>query len=171
MTTDFNLLQRPQAIVTNGYQLRDALSLIAPDGTPNQMESTICIQPGPARQTSQGTEPAGLYCWLELYPEEGSVRLDEKPRDTRLAVPHDERMINAAYKLLEAARWVYGNPEARAQPNARALAKIVLRLVYPIINAHADTITKASQPQNSGGPTSHLVTEAVDAMSLENIHT
>lgn len=136
------------ALVINGYQLRDALSLIAPDGTPQQMETTVCIQPGPTRVTSQGVEPAGLFCWLEEYPEEGSVRLDENPRDTRLAVPHDERMVNVAHKLIEAARWVYGNPEARAQPDARALAKVVMRLVHPIINAHADTITAASHPQH-----------------------
>ena len=139
----------PQSIIINGYQLRDALSLIAPEGTPQQMETTVCIQPGPRRITSQGVEPAGLYCWLEEYPEEGSVRLDENPRDIRLAVPHDERIVNVAQKLLAAARWTYGNPEARAQPDARALAKIVLRLIHPILNAHADTITSASRLHHS----------------------
>lgn len=138
----------PQSIIINGYQLRDALGLIAPEGTPQQMETTVCIQPGPRRITSQGVEPAGLFCWLEEYPEEGSVRLDENPRDIRLAVPHDERIVNVAQKLLAAARWTYGNPEARAQPDARALAKIVLRLIHPILNAHADTITTGSKRQH-----------------------
>ena len=126
------------ALTINGYQLRDALSAIAPDGTAAQMECSICIQPGASRRTSSGQEPAGLFCWLEEFPEEGSFRLDEFPRNSRLADPHDEKVLLAAHKLIEAARWVYGNAEARRQPDARALAKVVMRLMHPFISDHID---------------------------------
>ena len=80
-----------------------------------------------------------MFCWLEEFPEEGSFRLDEFPRHNRLNDPHDERVVLAAHKLIEAARWVYGNAEARRQPDARALAKVVLRLMHPFIDEHIDT--------------------------------
>lgn len=132
-----------EAIVINGHQLRDALSLIAPDGTPEQLAHTLCIQAGPARRTSQGTEPAGLFCWLQEYPEEGSVRLDEHPRESAARLSTDPRVLAIAERLVEAARWIYANAEARRQPDARALAKVVLRLAAPIINAHADAAATA----------------------------
>lgn len=146
----FNITTTAPALVMNGYQLRDALSLIAPDGTPQQMISSICITPGPARHTSAGVEPEGLFCWLEDYPSEGSVRLDEMPRDTRLSISHDERILVVAQKLVLAARWVYSNADARKQPHARLLARTVLRTFYPIINAHADSVSRAPQAHPMG---------------------
>lgn len=127
-----------EAIAINGHQLRDALSLIAPDGTPDQLEHTLCIQAGPARRTSQGIEPAGLFCWLKDYPDEGSVRLDEHPRECTATRISDPQVLVIAERLIESARWVYANAAARRQPDARALAKITLRLLAPIINAHVD---------------------------------
>lgn len=67
------------ALTLNGYQLRDALKFLAPDGEAEQLEQSVCIQHGPARDSVDGHEPAGLLCWLEEYPEEGSIRLDDEP--------------------------------------------------------------------------------------------
>ena len=125
-------------LVINGYQLRDALSLIAPQGTARQLATALCVQSGPARETAHGTELAGLFCWLHDFPDEGSVRLDEHPRHGQQSLSQHDQMIVAAYKLVDAARWVYRNAEARRQPDARALAKVVLRLMHPIISAHVD---------------------------------
>lgn len=131
------------AVTLNGHQLRDALSLIAPDGTGEQMNSRLSIQAGPARLTNHGAEPAGMFCWLAEYPGEGSVRLDEQPREAPPTVPSPEQVLAIANRLIEAARWIYANAEARRQPDARALARIVLRQTAPIINAHIDTVCQA----------------------------
>lgn len=136
-------MQYPAPITLNGYQLRDALGLIAPAGTPEQLRLRLCIQPGPARLTDTGAEPAGLFCWLEQWPGEGSVRLDEEPREAPPPGPSPEQVLAIAQQLIDAARWVYGNSEARRQPNARALAKAVLRLTAPIINSHIDARCQA----------------------------
>lgn len=132
------------AVTLNGHQLRDALSLIAPNGTAKQMDTRLSIQAGPARLTNQGAEPAGMFCWLAEYPGEGSVRLDEQPREATPAVPSPEQILAIANRLIEAARWIYANAEARRQPDARALARIVLRQMAPIINAHIDSVSQAA---------------------------
>lgn len=58
-----------------GYQLREALEFLAPDGEAEQLEQSVCIQHGPERTHDEGTDPAGLYCWLDDCPEEGSIAL------------------------------------------------------------------------------------------------
>lgn len=58
-----------------GYQLREALDFAAPDGSIEQLEGVACIQHGPERTHDEGTDPAGLYCWLDDCPEEGSIPL------------------------------------------------------------------------------------------------
>jgi hypothetical protein len=131
-------------VTLNGHQLRDALSLIAPDGTDEQMSTCLSIQAGPARLTNQGAEPAGMFCWLAEYPGEGSVRLDELPREAPQAVLDPAQVLAIANRLIEAARWIYANAEARRQPDARALARIVLRQTAPIINAHIDSVCQTA---------------------------
>jgi len=68
----------PPKLFLNGFQLRAALDFIAPDGDDEQLESEVCIQHGPERTHDEGTEAAGMYCWLSDYPEEGSIRLDDE---------------------------------------------------------------------------------------------
>lgn len=67
-------------LTMTGYQLREALEFLAPDGTAEQFEQEVCIQHGPERVCDAGTpdettDPAGLYCWLSDCPEEGSIAL------------------------------------------------------------------------------------------------
>lgn len=62
-------------LTITGYQLREALEFLAPDGEAEQLEQSVCIQHGPERTHEEGTDPAGLYCWLDDYPEEGSIPL------------------------------------------------------------------------------------------------
>ena len=68
----------PPKLFLNGFQLRAALDFIAPDGDDEQLESEVCIQHGPERTHDEGTEAAGMYCWLSDYPDEGSIRLDDE---------------------------------------------------------------------------------------------
>lgn len=133
-------------ITLNGYQLRDALNLIAPDGTPEQLRMRLCIQPGPARVAADRVEPAGNFCWQEQNPGAGSIRLDEEPRADQPEHLHDAQIVAIANKLIEAARWVYSNADARRQPEARALARIVLRTVAPVINTHVDHLCNTHTP-------------------------
>ncbi|MGU0809203.1 hypothetical protein ACSEQ5_14620 [Pseudomonas aeruginosa] len=64
------------SLLINGYQLRAALELIAPDGTAKQLESEARIE---WRQQDADFLEAGLYAWCAEYPEEGCVLLDEEP--------------------------------------------------------------------------------------------
>lgn len=68
------------ALTITGHQLREAMDFLAPDGTAEQLEQSVCIQHGPERVCDAGTpdestDPAGLYCWIADYPEEGSIAL------------------------------------------------------------------------------------------------
>ncbi|MBT2326057.1 hypothetical protein J7E62_27385 [Variovorax paradoxus] len=64
-------------LVLSGYQLREAMTFIAPDGTDEQMEQEACIAERDAGIDMDGQPyPAGLCCWMEEYPEEGSIALD-----------------------------------------------------------------------------------------------
>ena len=68
-------------IALSGKQLGDALDFIAPDREtdPDQLEQELVIANLPARVSSEG-EPmqAGLWMWLEEYPEEGCIPLFEE---------------------------------------------------------------------------------------------
>lgn len=65
-----------QSMVTlNGYQLREALEFIAPDGDPEQLESDVTIQWG-----KTGHSGEGYYACMTEYPDEGCILLDDKPR-------------------------------------------------------------------------------------------
>ncbi len=71
----------------NGFQLRDALAFIAPDGTDDQLATEACIQRGPARTDGEDSDPAGMFCWYSDYPEEGSMRLGESAADCFATAP------------------------------------------------------------------------------------
>lgn len=71
----------------NGFQLRDALEFIAPDGTDEQLETEAVIQWGPQRVHDEGTDPEGYYCWFADYPEEGSIPLDSEARPVTTPQP------------------------------------------------------------------------------------
>ena len=63
-------------LVLSGYQLREALTFIAPDGTDDQMEQEVCIAERDAGIDMDGEKyESGLCCWMEEYPEEGSIAL------------------------------------------------------------------------------------------------
>ena len=68
-------------VVMTGYQLQAALGFIAPDGTAEQMEQQVCIAlRNQVKDEDEGTTlPAGLFVWLEEYPEEGLMPLDNVP--------------------------------------------------------------------------------------------
>lgn len=156
-TTGNQALQAPTrsaALTINGFQLRDALSLIAPDGTAEQLSETLCIQPGPSRQTAQGIEAAGLYCWLRDFPDEGSVRLDETHNLALLEACQGARHVEVTRKLIAAARWVQRYADPQRQPDARALAHAILQLTRPIMDAHINALigmapTPVSQPSDN----------------------
>ena len=63
-------------VVLNGYQLKEALEFLAPDDTDEQLEEEVCIALRDKGQDIDGHEaPRGIYCWLDEYPEEGSILL------------------------------------------------------------------------------------------------
>lgn len=142
------------AITINGHQLQDALGLIAPQRTPDQLAHTLCMQSGPARQTRHGVEPAGLFCWLADYPDEGSVRLDEQPRSpVGLSTAPDFRAYDILVKVVEAARWIAAHSDINRQPDAYRLVRAVLDLSSPLINSHVDALC------------SHEVSTAIEGIS------
>lgn len=66
-------------VVLSGAQLLEALDFVAPDRAEDQMESEVCIAlRDEGRDVDGDLRPAGHYCWLEEYPEEGSIILDGK---------------------------------------------------------------------------------------------
>lgn len=69
-----------RSVTLNGYQLKAALALIAPDSDPDQLESEVSIQWGDA-----GHSGGGYYACMSEYPEEGSVLLDHKAPDSEAA--------------------------------------------------------------------------------------
>lgn len=91
------------ALTLNGYQLRAALEFLAPDGEADQLEQSVCIHKGSARCSAEEKEPGGHFCWLEEYPEEGSIRLDEEPKS-------DSHPVRAPAAV--------GNAKAREQQRA-----------------------------------------------------
>ncbi|WP_185867457.1 hypothetical protein [Pseudomonas aeruginosa] len=66
------LLPARSGILITGYQLRDALEFLAPDSTPDQLESELRIE---WRQQDAEFLEAGLYAWCAEYPEEGCILL------------------------------------------------------------------------------------------------
>ncbi len=124
-----------QPLTLNGHQLLDAINSIAPQRSAPQLATTVCISDQPVCTTGFHVPPK-LYCWLADYPKAGSIQLfdngDQPPRPT-------QDVVYMATKLIECARWVYATPDARKQPHARRLAKVILRLACPLISAHADT--------------------------------
>jgi hypothetical protein len=63
-------------LVLSGYQLREALDFLAPDGDADQLEQEVCIALRDEGKDVDGEmRPRGMYCWLEEYPDEGSIIL------------------------------------------------------------------------------------------------
>lgn len=62
-----------------GHQLRWALMMANPDGAsdPEQLDAAVSLQSKlPGKNVDGEDMPAGLYCWLHEYPEEGSICVD-----------------------------------------------------------------------------------------------
>ncbi|MER0559623.1 hypothetical protein AAA501_31690, partial [Pseudomonas aeruginosa] len=81
------------SLLINGYQLRDALEFIAPDGTAEQLESEARIE---WRQQDADFLEAGLYAWCAEYPEEGCVLLDDEPATAQPSPASDLDPLNLA---------------------------------------------------------------------------
>ncbi|PHM21790.1 MAG: hypothetical protein CK604_00705 [Curvibacter sp. PD_MW3] len=63
----------------SAHQLRHVLQLANPDGAqePDQLNTDVCLQYKlPGKDVDGEVSPAGLYCWLNDYPEEGSLCID-----------------------------------------------------------------------------------------------
>lgn len=61
-------------VTLNGYQLKEALEFIAPDGEAEQLEADVTIEWG-----DDGHAGKGYYASITEYPDEGSILLDGKP--------------------------------------------------------------------------------------------
>ena len=72
LTQDDAVPQIP-TISLNGYQLKEALEFIAPNGEAEQLEQEVTLMVG------DGHSGKGLYCACAEYPEEGAIILDEAP--------------------------------------------------------------------------------------------
>ncbi|WP_334032947.1 hypothetical protein [Burkholderia gladioli] len=57
-------------LTLTGAQLLEALDLIAPDRTADQLESEVSFQHG------NGHDGEGMYCWMTEYPDEGATKID-----------------------------------------------------------------------------------------------
>jgi len=124
-----------QPLTLNGHQLLDALNSIAPQRSAPQLATTVCVSPDPTCTEGYHVPPK-LYCWLADYPRAGSIQLFDNGAQPQRPT---QDVVYMATKLIECARWVYATPDARKQPHARRLAKVILRLACPLISAHADT--------------------------------
>lgn len=60
------------SLVMNGYQLQNALEFLAPDGTPDQLEQTLVIEP---HEMDADFPETGLYAYHDECPEEGAILL------------------------------------------------------------------------------------------------
>ncbi|MBW5284769.1 hypothetical protein [Burkholderia gladioli] len=68
---DADTSDRPKPTFTlTGAQLLEALDLVAPDRTVDQLECEASFQYG------DGHDGKGMYCWITEYPEEGATKLD-----------------------------------------------------------------------------------------------
>ncbi|WP_186112043.1 hypothetical protein [Burkholderia gladioli] len=62
---------KPKPTLTlTGAQLLEALDLIAPDRSVDQLESEVSFQHG------NGHDGEGMYCWMTEYPDEGATKID-----------------------------------------------------------------------------------------------
>lgn len=71
---------RAATITLTALNLRNALDFVAPDfeTDEDQRETEVTICWAPDRQSIDGDHlPAGYYCWLADYPEEGCIPLDQ----------------------------------------------------------------------------------------------
>ncbi len=122
-------------LILNGHQLLDALNAIAPERTEKQLNDRVCIGPDP---TIANVAPGvhSLHCWLADYPESGSILLHQ-------AIPEGGKapcdVVGIALQLIAAARWVGMHAHARRQPEARALARAILKLTRPVIDEYVDS--------------------------------
>ena len=164
LTQTMTAVHATTALAINGWQLRDALSLIAPDESPEQLDCTICIQPGPARRTRQGIEPAGLFCWLQDYPHEGSVRLDEMPRPADPRSLTEERSRRALLKIVDAALWMKSHANVARQPDANRLIHAILSLAMPRVEASTCGV-EAPPTQADNVRASRVIPKAADAIA------
>ncbi|MNS85884.1 hypothetical protein D3C72_1197610 [compost metagenome] len=121
------------SLTFNGHQLLDALNAIAPERTEKQLNDRVCIGTDP-RAATASVGFHRLHCWLADYPESGSILLHQ-------AIPEGGKapcdVAGIALQLIAAARWVGQHTHARKQPEARALAKAILKLTTPIIEEYA----------------------------------
>jgi len=153
----------PPKLFLNGFQLRAALDFIAPDGDDEQLESEVCIQHGPERTHDEGTEAAGMYCWLSDYPEEGSIRLDDEatpeaapvapapqpapinPRTQYLTVVYrgveagDEARVICDHPKVSAVSWSHALDDRDAALAAAPKADPAINKVNNIIDAYGMT--------------------------------
>jgi hypothetical protein len=140
----------PTTLTLNGHQLLDALNAIAPERTEKQLSDRVCLSLSPTGAApTEGVE--SIHCWLADYPESGSILLHQ-------AIPEGGKapcdVVGIALQLIAAARWVGQHAHARKQPEARALAKAILKLTSPIIEEYA---------VNRGGPPGDSVLVTVPA--------
>lgn len=104
-------------VVISGFQLREALALLAPDGTAEQLEQSVTIELLPPI----GDSAAGLYASHAEYPEEGAVLLEgtvvevspsavAPPASSEEQMPDDQSPSAraATYVLGERIRQVHG---------------------------------------------------------------
>jgi hypothetical protein len=58
------------SVTLSAAMLKEALELIAPDGTPDQMTAEVAIE-----WSDNGHSGPGYYCWDVEYPDEGAILL------------------------------------------------------------------------------------------------
>ncbi|ULR90961.1 hypothetical protein [Comamonas sp. B21-038] len=122
-------------LILNGHQLLDALNAIAPERTEKQLNERVCIGLEPTFAYVAPGVP-NLHCWLADYPDSGSILLHQ-------AIPEGGKapcdVVGIALQLIAAARWVGMHAHARRQPEARALARAILKLTRPVIDEYVDS--------------------------------
>lgn len=84
--------------IINGHQLRNALRLLAPDGTAEQLDSELVIE---LQEKDDDFPEAGLYAYHSECPEEGAILLD-------YAAPQPEQ---AMCETMQRPKSEYGCPD------------------------------------------------------------
>lgn len=98
----------PATVTLTALNLRNALDFVAPDfeTDEDQRESEVTIVWAPDRQSIDGDHlPAGYYCWLADYPEEGCIPLDQGAWSAPPAAPAPQAVPAEPVQLLRFAVW------------------------------------------------------------------
>ncbi|WP_208449796.1 hypothetical protein [Burkholderia gladioli] len=112
-------------LTLTGAQLLEALDLIAPDRTADQLESEGSFQYG------KGHAGEGMYCWITEYPEEGASLLDGSTVSAQAVAADGAAMDEISGEcFIVIGHGESDIPEAKIIARREDLLDVVLGMIY-----------------------------------------